>query len=138
MKSQTEQDVYRKLLMLMVRSKREFARILEQKYLTPAQGMLMMCLEEDESRTMNDLADMFGCDASNITGLVDKLEAQEMICRTADKKDRRIKKICLSKKGCECRNFMLDGLKKSEAVDMSKLSTEEQAQLNVLITKLVS
>jgi DNA-binding MarR family transcriptional regulator len=34
-----------------------------------------------------------GCDASNITGIVDRLEAKELVVRTADPGDRRVKLI---------------------------------------------
>ena len=48
---------------------------------------------------MNSLADALVCDASNITGLVDKLEARGLIRRQADPADRRVKMIALTPAG---------------------------------------
>ncbi len=87
---------------------------------------------------MNELSDTLGCDASNTTGLVDRLEAQELVDRTAFDKDRRIKQIQLSKKGEKNRQELLSLLKESELLDMSKLSADEKNELDRLIRKLLT
>lgn len=42
-----------------------------------------------------------GCDASNITGIVDRLEAKDLVVRSADKSDRRVKRIARTFAGNE-------------------------------------
>jgi DNA-binding MarR family transcriptional regulator len=59
--------------------------------LTAAQAMILTWLSEPTS--MRRFADRMGCDASNITGIVDRLEAKELVVRTADPSDRRVKLI---------------------------------------------
>lgn len=59
--------------------------------LTAAQAMILTWLSEPTS--MRRFADRMGCDASNITGIVDRLEAKELVVRTADPGDRRVKLI---------------------------------------------
>ncbi|MGH6950256.1 MAG: MarR family winged helix-turn-helix transcriptional regulator [Vitreimonas sp.] len=59
--------------------------------LTAAQASILAMLSEPKS--MRELADRMGCDASNITGLVDRLEAKALVVRAADPADRRVKRI---------------------------------------------
>src|SRR5262245_32090841 len=58
---------------------------------TPAQAHLLQELEPDRPVPMNELAGALGCDASNVTGLVDKLETRGLIERQTVRKDRRVK-----------------------------------------------
>lgn len=59
--------------------------------LTAAQASILAVLAQP--RSMRELAEHMGCDASNITGLVDRLEAKALVVRTADPGDRRVKRI---------------------------------------------
>ena len=49
--------------------------------LTPVQGMALRTLDPDAPVAMSALADTLACDASNVTGVVDKLEARGLIAR---------------------------------------------------------
>lgn len=71
--------------------------------LTPAQSMLLFRVEPDHPIAMSDLASQLFCDASNITGLVDKLESRDLIERQASTEDRRVKMIALTKAGAMLR-----------------------------------
>jgi DNA-binding MarR family transcriptional regulator len=59
--------------------------------LTAPQAMILMMLSEPMS--MRQFAERMGCDASNVTGIVDRLEAKELVVRSVDKADRRVKRI---------------------------------------------
>lgn len=50
-------------------------------------------------RTMGELADMLCCDASNVTGIVDRLEARGVVERQVVPGDRRVKRIVLTEDG---------------------------------------
>jgi len=52
---------------------------------------------------MNGLAEALVCHASNVTGLVDKLEMRGLIERRSDESDRRVKMIALTRKGADVR-----------------------------------
>src|SRR2546422_3876238 len=52
--------------------------------LTMPQAQLLLNLDPDRPVPMNTLADTLGCDASNVTGLVDRLEARSLLERRAD------------------------------------------------------
>lgn len=130
-------NIYAQLIRLMIHAKRQMFLICESRKLTPVQGMVLITMEPDSSRTMQELADMMGCDASNITGLIDRLEVNELIIRTADKKDRRVKKIQLTDHGIECRQAILDELVEAEAIDIKQLDDDEVEALQKALNKLV-
>jgi DNA-binding MarR family transcriptional regulator len=65
--------------------------------LTAPQAMILMLLAEPTS--MRQFAERMGCDASNITGIVDRLEAKGLVVRSVDAADRRVKRIARTKAG---------------------------------------
>lgn len=97
-----------------------------------------MLFEPGQGRSMNSLSETMGCDASNITGLVDRLENHGLIERTVDPQDRRVKLIKLSQKGLKCREQVLKGLSKAQAADLQRLTSEECETLCRLIDKLTA
>ncbi len=70
---------------------RYFAGVTAEFGLTGAQGRLL--LELSAPATMKGLADRLGCDASNITGLVDRMEDHGLLRRRTDATDRRVRWI---------------------------------------------
>jgi DNA-binding MarR family transcriptional regulator len=71
--------------------------------LTPTQGLVMRLLDPRRPMAMNALADAMVCDASNVTGVVDKLEARGLIARQSTENDRRVKMLAVTDKGRELR-----------------------------------
>ena len=67
--------------------------------LTLPQAHLLRLLTMGKPVKMNGLAEALDCDASNITGLVDKLETRHFIERQSAPDDRRVKMIALTKAG---------------------------------------
>ena len=65
--------------------------------LTAPQATILTLLSEPTS--MSQFAERMGCDASNITGIVDRLEAKELVVRSVDKVDRRVKRIARTPAG---------------------------------------
>jgi DNA-binding MarR family transcriptional regulator len=61
--------------------------------------MAISTLKPGESLPMSALADALHCDNSNITGIVDRLEAAGLAERRADERDRRVKAVILTEKG---------------------------------------
>ena len=51
--------------------------------------------------SMGELADRLFCDASNVTGIVDRLEARGLVERQADPDDRRVRRLVLTDAGRE-------------------------------------
>jgi DNA-binding MarR family transcriptional regulator len=67
--------------------------------LTLPQAHLLRLLELGPARTMASLAQALSCDASNITGIVDRLEARGLIQRGSAAHDRRTKTIVVTREG---------------------------------------
>src|SRR5262249_16172524 len=61
--------------------------------LSPSQCHVLHLIEPERPLPMGRLAETLGCDASNVTGLVDRLEARGLVERRASAKDRRVKVI---------------------------------------------
>ena len=95
---------------------------------TAAQAAVLMMLTEPQS--MASLAERMGCEASNITGLVDRLEAKGLVVRVADDSDRRVKRIRWTAEGkAAVERFQRDLIKASS---LAKLSPKRK------ISKLLS
>ncbi|HVZ48981.1 MAG TPA: MarR family winged helix-turn-helix transcriptional regulator [Gemmatimonadaceae bacterium] len=76
--------------------------------LTPAQAQLLISLDAGRPAPMSELAGALGCDASNVTGLVDRLEARQLIERRADPGDRRVKMVAVTDAGCRVKDRLHD------------------------------
>ena len=76
---------------------RSFAVVAAGQGLTLMQGKMLSLLLQP--RPMRALADLLGCDASNVTGIVDRLEARGLARREADPADRRVKNVLLTPDG---------------------------------------
>jgi DNA-binding MarR family transcriptional regulator len=73
--------------------------ILSELGISPQQSMAISTLKPGEPLPMSALADALHCDNSNITGIVDRLEAAGLAERRADERDRRVKAVVLTEKG---------------------------------------
>jgi MarR family transcriptional regulator, organic hydroperoxide resistance regulator len=69
---------------------------------------LLIQLDPDRPMAMSELASTLGCDASNVTGLVDRLEERGMIERRAAATDRRVKKIAVTPPGSKQRTKLIE------------------------------
>jgi DNA-binding MarR family transcriptional regulator len=63
------------------------------------QSMALMRLEPDEPLPMSALAAALHCDNSNVTGIVDRMEAGGLVERRALARDRRVKAVALTPLG---------------------------------------
>src|SRR5215471_21456700 len=75
--------------------------------LSPMQGHALRTLDPDRPVAMSTLADALICDASNVTGIVDKLETRGLIARQGAERDRRIKMLVVTEAGRAVRQKLL-------------------------------
>lgn len=105
--------------------------------LTPAQALALRRLEPNTPLPMNTLADAMLCDASNVTGIVDKLEARGLIERRTIEHDRRVKTLAVTRRGEELRRrLLLRGLRPSPAV--AALDPGDHRQLIEILERLLN
>jgi DNA-binding MarR family transcriptional regulator len=79
--------------------KERMAAVAAQFELTLAQAHLLRVLQLGPARTMTSIAEALACDASSVTGIVDRLESRGFIERGNADHDRRIKTITLTERG---------------------------------------
>src|SRR5688572_20533796 len=76
--------------------------------LSPAQCHVLHLIEPDRPVPMGRLAQTLACDASNVTGLVDRLESRGLVRRRPSADDRRVKVLQLTATGCRVRALLLE------------------------------
>nr|WP_168534237.1 MarR family transcriptional regulator [Streptomyces sp. RPA4-2]QIY67677.1 MarR family transcriptional regulator [Streptomyces sp. RPA4-2] len=84
---------------------------------------------------MRSLADTLRCDASNITGIIDRLEARGLVHREASPTDRRVKNVILSEEGAAVVARVRDGMHATHQA-LGALSDDERATLDSLLSRL--
>ena len=65
--------------------------------LTAPQALIVYQL--DQPARMSELASSLNCNASNVTGIIDRLEAQGLVARAPDSEDRRATLVRLTRSG---------------------------------------
>jgi DNA-binding MarR family transcriptional regulator len=93
--------------------------------LTPAQATVLTSLTA--AMSMSSLAQQMHCDPSNITGIVDRLEAKGLVERSADPKDRRVTRVAPTPSGREALARFHDEL--SRVSSLTKLSPQVRQSL---------
>jgi DNA-binding MarR family transcriptional regulator len=111
-----------------------WAALCEELDLTPAQGLALRSL--DRPLPMKLLADALACDASNITGIVDKLESRGLIARRGADHDRRIKMLCVTERGRSLRDRLVRRLLEPPAT-LAALPLDLKGRLTATLRKLI-
>ena len=104
--------------------------------LSPMGLKLLQALEPGSAVPMSVLAERLFCDASNVTGVVDRLEARALLERRDDPRDRRVKLIALTDGGASVREGVLERLyEPPEAI--ARLSRADQRTLRDVLRRAV-
>ncbi len=72
--------------------------------LTPQQLFALRLLSNERPLAMSELATSLGCDASNVTSIVDRLESRGLVERRSADRDRRVKALMMTAAGVELRD----------------------------------
>jgi DNA-binding MarR family transcriptional regulator len=110
-----------------------FAAVAAELGMTPLQARTILMLEEPVP--MRDLADRLVCDASNVTGLADRLEGLSAIERVPGA-DRRQKLLSLTPEGRRMR-AELESRTTEGSLVAERLTERERATLARLLRKLL-
>ena len=78
--------------------------------LSHSQGHALVLLEPGRGVPMHELADGLRCHASNVTSIVDALEARGLVERLPAEGDRRVKMVALTDEGAKLRERALERL----------------------------
>src|SRR5829696_3417834 len=84
---------------IMQAHKPRFMALAQELGLSPVQLHALRMIEADNEVQMSSLAGKLFCDNSNVTGIVDRLEARGLIRRRPAEHDRRVKLLGLTPEG---------------------------------------
>ena len=104
--------------------------------LSPAQCHVLHLIEPDRPIPMGQLANTLACDASNVTGLVDRLESRGLVRRRPSAGDRRVKVLVLTPTGARLRALLIHRMTAQPAA-LERLSLREQRALVRILKRLL-
>jgi MarR family transcriptional regulator, organic hydroperoxide resistance regulator len=91
---------------LFAPQRRRFMALAAEYELSPPQLGALKALDSDNPLAMSELAEVLGCDNSNVTGIVDRLEHRGLVERRPADHDRRVKLLALTDEGLALRESL--------------------------------
>jgi len=104
--------------------------------LSPAQCHVLHLIEPERPVPMGQLAATLACDASNVTGLVDRLESRGLVARRPSAGDRRVKVLVLTPSGARLRALLVERLAAPPPA-LERLPLGEQRALVRILRRLL-
>jgi DNA-binding MarR family transcriptional regulator len=130
-------DCWELLFDLLMAERARFPAIAAEFDLSPTQVHVLRLLEPGKATPMGRLAGGLGCDASNITGVVDRLEARGLVQRQAAERDRRVKVLVVTERGLDLRRRLL--VRMSEPPEpIRRLSPADQRALATILRRAMA
>lgn len=102
-----------------------------------SQAHALRLLDPDEPVPMSALAERLFCDASNVTGIADRLEARGLVQRQSLAGDRRVKALTITPDGMRLRESVMELM--SQPPDaVAALSEDDQRTLRDILARAVA
>ena len=129
-------DAWRLLVGFSLSQRGNLPAVAGELDLSPAQCHVLHLIEPGRPVPMGRLAETLSCDASNVTGLVDRLESRGLVQRRPSDTDRRVKVLALTPAGARLRTQLLDRMT-APPETLGRLSAEEQRALVRILRRLL-
>ena len=110
------------------------ARVAGEFGLSPPQLFALRTLDPGNPVPMSTLAGALHCDNSNVTGLVDGLEAQGLVERRPDEHDRRVRMVVVTERGAEVRDRFAEVMQEVPP-ELAALSVADQRALRDILRR---
>ncbi|MFE9259133.1 MarR family winged helix-turn-helix transcriptional regulator [Streptomyces sp. NPDC006879] len=110
----------------------DFATAAAAAGLTSSQAKTLTVLRRSPD-SMRSLAGTLGCDASNMTGVIDRLEKRGLVRREVSPADRRVKNVALTEEGIQAIDAIRSTMNGTHA-GLDRLSEAEQTELARLLS----
>lgn len=114
-----------------------FAAAVAELDLAPLQAKALHELDVEPPISMRELAERLKSDPSNVTGLVDRLEARGLVERRPDPNDRRIKGLALTAAGARLRKRLFARLYAAPR-SIAELSERDQRVFRDVLHRILS
>src|SRR5471032_1524517 len=101
-------DAWQLLMQLFFAQRANLPPLAAELELSPAQCHVLHLIEPGRPIPMGRLAETLSCDASNVTGLVDRLESRGLVRRRPSAEDRRVKVLALTPSGSRLRTLLVE------------------------------
>jgi DNA-binding MarR family transcriptional regulator len=129
-------DAWEMLVRLFFSQRASLPPLAAELSLSPAQCHLLHLIEPDRPLPMKRLAQALACDASNVTGLVDRLESRGLVRRQPSAEDRRVKVLVLTSSGTRVRSVLIERLTSAPPA-LDRLSPAERRALVRILARLL-
>jgi len=116
---------------LMDRTKQDIRAIADDEGLSIAQLDVLRRLRAEGPSPMRRLAEQMNCEASNLTGLIDRLETRGLVERRQDPADRRVRLLALTAEGVAVSQDAWAAV--ANRCALTKLTAERRALLDELL-----
>jgi DNA-binding MarR family transcriptional regulator len=117
---------------MQARLEAHFTELAAQYGLTAVQAKVLLLLQPDGAMTMRTIAGQLQYDASNLTGVVDRLEELGAVRRQPHPHDRRAKGVLLTESGQRTRKAFWERLT-NKSGPLGKLNSRELSSLRGLL-----
>ncbi|MFF7632039.1 MarR family winged helix-turn-helix transcriptional regulator [Kitasatospora sp. NPDC008050] len=114
---------------------REYEEAAAARSLTGAQAKVLALLRHGP-RPMRHIAQTLSCEPSNITGIVDRLEARGFVTRESDPQDRRVKLVAATEQGRAASAELRESLNFARE-PLATLGPEERRTLRDLLHRML-
>jgi DNA-binding MarR family transcriptional regulator len=101
-------------------------------------GALRHLAEANEPLALGQLAERIACVKSNVTQLVDRLEADQLVRRVPDPSDRRSVRAEITEEGRTRYEAGMEAMRSAEAELVGELELSDREQLQELLGRLAS
>jgi DNA-binding MarR family transcriptional regulator len=129
-------EAWQLLMKLFFAQRADLPTLASEFELSPAQCHVLHLIEPGRPIPMGRLAEGLACDASNVTGLVDRLESRGLVRRHPSDEDRRIKVLELTPAGVRLRSNVLERMTRPPD-NLDRLSADEQRVLVKILKRLL-
>jgi DNA-binding MarR family transcriptional regulator len=106
-------------------------------HLTVSQLKILLVLSRQGVVSGGELARLLGVSLATLSGMIDRLVGQELVARTEDPRDRRVRRIGLTSSGAELVDRIITAGAEKQRRLLSRLSAQELATVAEAMALLV-
>ena len=134
--SDVDLDLASLAVRLMDQTKRDIRGVADERGLSIPQLEVLRRLRHHGPSPMRRLAEQMNCEASNLTGLVDRLERRGLVERRPDPGDRRVRVLALTEGGEALGHDTWVAVARRCA--LTKLAPQRRAELHELLKEALA
>ncbi|MBB5145661.1 DNA-binding MarR family transcriptional regulator [Cerasibacillus quisquiliarum] len=129
-------ELEKRLRQISVAIKKRGRKILTNYPITPSQFIALQWIVDEQDLTIGELAKKIGLAFSTTTDLINRMEANGLVERNKDERDRRIVRIKALDKGKQIIKEVIDERREYLGHILQSFTTEQTVQLTELLTHL--